>query len=615
MKIIQFIKENNYLILILLVGTILRFYHLDFQSVWLDEIHTLNEANPKLSLSDLFTSLVASDPHPPLYFIILQILFKIFGYSTLVMRVFSAIMGVMGMVGFYLLAKELMNKKVALFSIALLAVNYFHIYYSQEARMYAMMFTTTVLAFYFLIRFIKNPTLKTAFLHGFFAVLMIHTHFFALFTLFSHYLILLFFIIKPYQQNGKKLFYLSFFSGITTFLLYLPSLRLFFVASERKSIWIPLPTIDVYTQIFKDFFGQSEIVLYFISFSFISIFIKLYQQKNNSNTLLNPTKDKFIFSFFIVFIWVFITLLIPLISSFINLPMIINRYFISILPAILLLVGIGLYYIKNNLVRGLFLTVIVVFSLTDIIVVKKYYTQISKTQFREVSMFIINNNTTKDDVFTSLEWYFPFFMKNEKVNLNIIAKSLDEKVNEMILDSTKIKPFWYTDAHQRPFGPSEETKIFLDKNFVVENSMSFFDAWTKQFIPKKEYQSLLDVSKLILNQKDKQIHYSIEMFNEGDDKMDLKGWAFFENQDSKNTSISILAIKDGKAQRIFSENEFRVDVTTYFKSKVDLSFSGFKSEFFKSTFSPGKYELAILLTDNGSNQKKLQLTDKIFIVN
>ena len=62
----------------------------------------------------------------------------------------------MGMVAIYLLAKELMNKKVALFSIALLAVNYFHIYYSQEARMYAMMFTTTVFAFYFLIRFIKN---------------------------------------------------------------------------------------------------------------------------------------------------------------------------------------------------------------------------------------------------------------------------------------------------------------------------------------------------------------------------------------------------------------------------------------------------------------------------
>lgn len=613
MKPLLWLKENNYLILILLVGTILRFYHLDFQSVWLDEIHTLNESNPNLSLSDLFNSLAASDPHPPLYFIILQFLFKIFGYSTLVMRAFSAIMGVMGMVAFYLLAKELMNKKVALFSIALLAVNYFHIYYSQEARMYVMMFTTTVLAFYFLIRFIKAPTLKTAFLHGFFAVLMIYTHFFALFTLFSHYLILLFFIIKPYHQNGKKLFYLSFFSGITTLLLYLPSLRLFFVASERKSIWIPLPTIDVYTQIFKDFFGQSEIVLYFISFLLISVFIKLFQQKNNSNTLLNPIKDKFLFSFFIVFIWVFITLLIPLISSFINLPMIINRYFISILPAIILLLGIGLYYIKNNLVKGLLLTVIVVFSLTDLIVVKKYYTQISKTQFREVSMFIINNNTTKEDVVTSLEWYFPFFMKNEKAN--IIAKSLDEKVNDMILDTTKIKPFWYVDAHLRPFNPTEESKSFLDKNFVVENSVSLYDAWTKYFIPKKQYQSLLDVNELIINQKEKQIHYSIEMFNEGVDKIEIKGWAFFENQDSKNTSITILAIKDGKAQRIFSENEFRGDVTTYFKSNVDLSYSGFKSEFIKNKLSPGKYEIAILLTDNVSNKKNLQLTDKSFIVN
>lgn len=68
MKVLQKIKENYILLFILLFGAILRFYHIDFQSIWLDEIHTMNEANPRTPLSELYNLITNSEQMPPCYF-------------------------------------------------------------------------------------------------------------------------------------------------------------------------------------------------------------------------------------------------------------------------------------------------------------------------------------------------------------------------------------------------------------------------------------------------------------------------------------------------------------------------------------------------------------------
>ncbi|MFN3640429.1 MAG: glycosyltransferase family 39 protein [Flavobacterium sp.] len=153
MKNFSWLKEHKFLVLILSLGILLRFYHLDFQSVWLDEIHTLNEANPNLSFMEMYDLIKVTEPHPPLYFILIKIAFSIFGYSTFVLRFFSALIGVIGILAIYKLGKELVNKQVGIISALLLSLNYFHLYHSQDGRMYALLFLTTVISFYFFIKF------------------------------------------------------------------------------------------------------------------------------------------------------------------------------------------------------------------------------------------------------------------------------------------------------------------------------------------------------------------------------------------------------------------------------------------------------------------------------
>lgn len=503
MKIINWIKENYILTAILFVAAVLRLYHVDHQSVWLDEIHTLNEANPNYTFSEVYQALLISEPHPPLYFFLVHILFQLFGYTTIVIRILAAIIGIAGVYSIYLLGKELFSKKVGIYASMLLTINYFHLFYSQDARMYPLLFLMTTISFLYLIRFIKKPSYKTAIFYALTSILMLYCHFFALFALFSQFVILLYFVVKPYGTTTKKFFLYSAVAGIVTLLLYLPTYQLFLKTSEITSFWIQLPTLDVYTQFFKDFFGQSEMVLFFITPPIILFFIQLFKVKNSEKGTIDPNKDPLVFSFLILFIWILITLLLPLIRTYTSLPMLINRYFINILPAVVIMVAIGLSYIRNEVVRYGILSVIILFSVTDIVIVKHYYSAPNKTQFREVSQFILDNNKVQDPVVTSLGWYFPYFLNNDTVRTQIIENNLDNYVNEMIQDSTKRRSFWYVDAHARPYKVNEGTQKYLDDNYDIVNTIDLYDTWTKHYISKTEknpkYNALVATSKIKLS--------------------------------------------------------------------------------------------------------------------
>lgn len=614
MKIFTLIKENYLLITILVIAAILRIYHIDFQSVWLDEIHSINEASPKNTVSEMFDALMIAEPHPPLYFLLLHFSFKIFGYTTFVARVLSAMIGIAGVFSIYLLGKELYSKKVGVTAAILIAFNYFHIYYSQDARMYSLLFLMTTLSFYYLINFIKNPTYKSSILYAVFAALMIYCHFFALFALFSQYLILLYFIIKPFKISGKKFFIFCLLSGIVTLLLYIPTYKLFLKTSEMTSIWIQMPTLDVYTQFFKDFFGQSELVLFFIVIIFILFFIHLFKAKNSEKFTINPNEDKLVFSFFILFVWILVTLFLPLIRTYTSLPMLVNRYFINILPAVLIIVAIGLNFIKNEIVKYSMVTIIVLFSVTDIVIVKKYYTQPNKTQFREVTEFIKNNNSSNDPIVTSLSWYFPYFLNNDSIKSTIVDFTLDNYVNEMIKDSTKNKSFWYVDAHNRPYKINEISQKYLENNFTIENNVDLYDTWAKHYVKNSNELTQVDISKYqpLKERNGDAINFTIENFESTSENVKITGWAYLEGVDSNESKTEIILIKDGKAFKIQNQKMKRDDVTTYFKSAIDLSNSGFNANGLVSKFSQGKYQIGVIVTNLKNNKSGIVLTDKYF---
>lgn len=613
-KIFTWIKNNTILIGILILAFVLRIYNLDFQSVWLDEVHTINESNPNFSFSQLHQALLGSDPHPPLYFVLVQLFFKLFGYSEFVLRLFSVFVGLGGIVAIYHLGKELINKNVGIIATLFTAVNYFHLYYSQEGRMYAFMFLTTIFSFLFLVKFIKSPSIKSSVLYGIFTALMIYSHFFALFALVSQCFILLYFLIFPPNQIKRLQFFkLSALAGILIGILYIPSVELLIQTAQRDSFWIPKPEKDAYIQIFKDFFGRADVLIYLMTLLIGLFFVRVFMEFKKSQNRTKITKNKYVFTFFILFVWIFITLLIPWIRSHISVPMIIDRYFINVLPVIIIAVSVGADFIQNKYIKGIVVLFVVLFSLNHIIKKQDYYNKINKTQFREVTSFISENNENKDVVVSSLGWYLPYFLNNSQIATTIITSDINTFVDTIKKDSDSIKSFWYFDAHNRPFNPNEETKKYIEENFVVDKEIELFDSWAKHFISKYTLKEF-DLSQYTATYDDSVFKHYIDPFSVEDSILKMSGFIYRIGENSKGTTIKIIVFNDSSSFEIATKNSLRPDVTEYFKSENNLDYSGFETTFDISVLPKGKYTIGLVLENPKFNQKEIKVTDKTFSV-
>jgi hypothetical protein len=485
MKFFNWFKENYWLTIILFAAAFLRIYHVNFQSIWLDEILSMNNSNPKLSMKQFYEGIMFWEFIPHMYFLILRYVFDIFGYSTVVARLFSAIVGVFGVYSIYLFGKELINKRSGLIASALVCVNFFHISYSQEIRPYGMLFLFTVLSFYRMVIFIKKPSVINGIIFGLFTGLYLNCHFFGFITLFSQCLLLLFFLIKTPKADRNKFFAFCIVFGIITLIVFSPAFEALLRVTEIKSFWLQKPGPDAFTSMFREFFGNSEMIIYGINLVVVFYTINLFKEKSINSSYKAIISNKVIFSFIILSTWLSVSLIIPLIRSYLDVPMILSRYFINILPVLILVITIGINFIKNNLIRIIVITYLVLFSTLDLFVVKKYYNTVTKSQYRELSEEIIKRNPDKSKLVVYWSWLFPYFFQNES-QITIEGNSLDDYVNGMRSGSIISKSFWYADANSRPFQISPENQIYLDTNFNLKEKLEFYDAWANYYVSKNQ---------------------------------------------------------------------------------------------------------------------------------
>ncbi|MEN3323814.1 glycosyltransferase family 39 protein [Mariniflexile soesokkakense] len=604
------------LLIILISSAILRFYNLGFQSPWLDEVHTLNESNPRASIFDLYGQILSVEQLPPLYFYIVYFLFKLFGYSIVVARAFSALLGVMAVYTIFLLTKELINKKTGIVAALLLCMNYFMIYYSQEARPY-MFFTLFVLfSYYRMILFIKNPNTKNAFWYGLAACLMIHAHFIGLFTLFAQCIVLLAYLIFKEGLNKAKFFKGCLLASLILVIFYIPAIDALLGIFKIKSFWIPMPEKGALESIYNNFFGNSEIIN-FLNFILFVGFIYWLVKRDTSQIEENNDQKLKDWNIIILVSWISLTLLILIIRTYTSVPIVLDRYLISILPAIIILLAIGLTSIRSKYIKTVFIILYVLFFIVDIFIVKKNYHSVFKTQFREVSEFIIDNNSNNDPVVSSLSWYFPYFLNNDKIKTNLIDGSLDNYVNEMVQDSTKAKSFWYVDAHNRPFKIEESTQKYLDSNFFLDNKIDLYDTWARHYSNISSRLIEIDISKYLpLNDiNGDKINFWIDEFIENPEYISIIGWAYLDGQDATNSVIQPILIKEGKAIKLLVQNVSRDDITKSSGGKYLLDNSGILSKVFLNKLQPGTYKLGIIVTNNITKKEGLVLTNNTFTKN
>ncbi|MCM0589961.1 MAG: glycosyltransferase family 39 protein [Gloeotrichia echinulata IR180] len=147
-------KWSSYYLLILLVvifGAFLRFFMLTNQSLWFDEGLSLINSDVSTLQESISTvrQIANSDRFQPLYFIVLFLWRHVFGDTEFALHALSAILGIGSTVVVFFTALRIYGKKHAFWSLLIMTLSSFCVYYSQETRHYSLVMFIASLQLYF----------------------------------------------------------------------------------------------------------------------------------------------------------------------------------------------------------------------------------------------------------------------------------------------------------------------------------------------------------------------------------------------------------------------------------------------------------------------------------
>ena len=242
---------------IIVLAFLLRIYRLGLYDLWFDEVLC---AFQRFDLKNILNGRIL-DSNPPLYFLILHF-FTPQKTSEFILRLPSALFGTVTVFVLYGFAKRFFDEKTALISGLLLAISPFHIYYSQEVKMYSLFILLSFLSVIFLILSIRED--KYFFWAGFIisSTLNLYTHYYAILVTSVEIIIFIIAIVgsgrSPDLPFTKKMIKKWIASNVLILLLFSPWIPVmlkehFFKTAGFVTTWIPSPTIKTLFYTFKNF--------------------------------------------------------------------------------------------------------------------------------------------------------------------------------------------------------------------------------------------------------------------------------------------------------------------------------------------------------------------------
>jgi uncharacterized membrane protein len=136
-----------------LIAFSLRTHRLNFQPLWWDEGYSLYFAamDPAAMVAG-----TASDIHPPFYYALLRFWIALLGSGAVAVRLLSVFVGTLTVPLLYRIGRRLVDGRVGMLASLVMAIAPFHVYYSQEVRMYGLVTLLGLLSVYFVLLLLET---------------------------------------------------------------------------------------------------------------------------------------------------------------------------------------------------------------------------------------------------------------------------------------------------------------------------------------------------------------------------------------------------------------------------------------------------------------------------
>lgn len=234
------------LFFILFIGSCLRFYNLGQKDFWLDEVYEVDLALRAKSISNLFSIIKSSriGAHPPFSHILRYLSLRV-RVNEFFARLPSAIFGVLTICVLFFIGRSWFGAEVGLLSSFLLSISSFDLFYSQEARPYAIFTFFALLSLYFLYKavYASHKSSCQWFLYIAATAALCYTHYFAIIIIAIEggIIILLDITNRKFVSLWKFLL-----AVLIVFILYLPWVPVFIIHSNTQtSTNLPGPEVSL----------------------------------------------------------------------------------------------------------------------------------------------------------------------------------------------------------------------------------------------------------------------------------------------------------------------------------------------------------------------------------
>jgi len=478
-----------YLILLLALG--LRLVNLN-QSLWLDE--AVQAITAQKSLTYIFQEIIG-DFHPPLYHFLMHFWVRIFGSSEIALRMPSVLFGV----GTVLVINELTNYGLRIKKMTKLRINGllvaiflatapFHIYYSQEARMYSLVTFLATASMYFFIKIIHELTNYELRINGLYLGYFIST----LCLIYSDYygfLIVLAQIIGGliiFRKNFN--FYISKFLYIylTIFLFYLPWLP--FLITQFKTGLTATTSLPEWGNLVNSSFIKA-LPLTFVKFAIgrITVFDKRiyglivgFLGLGYGWLILRGIKRGKLFNCSSIQLLIGLWLIVPIFIAWL-ISLFIPNYqpfrLLLVLPAFYLLLSFGVSSINNKMIRNIIAGIIIGVNLISL-GVYFFNPYFWREDWRGVASYIRKEKISM--VISSDTFAWPLVYYGEEKNLIAVSKGISKieernKINLVTnLGQIKGQKLAYTPYLADLYDPGKKIPHWLaERGFVKIKEINF----------------------------------------------------------------------------------------------------------------------------------------------
>ncbi len=404
------------LIIVLAIGSILRFAGLADESYWVDEMTTVQLVSQ--GFSD-FISIFQSG-RPPAYMIAAYFWAQLFGVSEFATRSLTAITSILSLLALYLLGQKLFSKQVALLATLLMALSPFQLYHAQDIRYYSFLIFFAVLSFLFFVRMLESGKLIDTALYIITSILMCLSHSYGVFAVGAQTFFLGLHLFSYSRGMLIRSVGSQFLIGLAVLPMILAQMQ---NSSEGVMGWLAPPgLVELLRTPYRFIFGYDgwETILVVglgISLLIVIALVNIFRKGRTSlpDLARNVWDDIVTISqtrtaIVLIGLWALVPLLAPFVLSYILGPMFLDRYASAATPAFALLLAFVLVGLRR-LVPVPMSTAAFVIMLAFCL--NYYYTHPQKEQWREVAALLENHKHGDDviaqtiDIETVLDWYYP----------------------------------------------------------------------------------------------------------------------------------------------------------------------------------------------------------------